>query len=163
MKKLDRLDIAILATLQDEGRLANRALAERINLSPSACLSRVKRLTKDGYIRRFAAVLDVDKICANIRVHAEVTLEGHTQADFERFEKAVAETPEIIACDSVGGGHDYMVRFACADLRAYEALSQRLLDGGLGIKQMFSYIVIRKVKRAAGYPLARLLEPSEDG
>ncbi len=157
MKKLDRLDIAIMAALQEDGRLANRALSERVNLSPSACHARLKRLIESGYIRRFGAEIDLDLVCPNVEVFAEVTLEGHAQEDFERFEKAVRETPEIVECSSVGGGHDYVVKFVCADLRDYDAVSQGLIDGGVGIKQLFSYVTMRKVKRARGYPLHRLV------
>lgn len=157
MKTLDRLDIAILAALQADGRMANRTLAARVNLSPSACHARLKRLIGAGYIRRFGADVDIDRVCPNVEVFVEVTLKGHGQEDIKRFEAAVRATPEILDCTSVGGGHDYVLRVVCADLRAYEALSQGLIDGDLGIKQLFSYISIRRVKRAAGYPLERLI------
>ena len=161
--KLDRLDIAILAALQGDGRISNRALAQRVNLSPSACHARTRRLIEAGYVRRFGAEIDLDRVCANVEVHVEVTLEGHRHDEIAKFEKAVLALPEILECTSVGGGHDYVLKVACADVRAYEALSQGLIDGGLGIKQLFSYITIRKVKRFEGYPLARLTGATAGG
>lgn len=143
--------------------MANRALAERVHLSPSACHARLRRLIDEGYIRRFGAEIDLDLVCPNVEVFVEVTLQGHGHDDFARFEAAVRATPEILDCSSVGGGHDYILRVVCADLRAYEALSQGLIDGDLGIKQLFSYIAIRKVKRADGYPLERLIKAGGEG
>ena len=91
----------------------------------------------------------------------EVTLANHRQADFERFERAVAATPEIVACWSVGGGVDYILKIMAADIDAYQRLVDSLLDRELGIDRYFTYIVTKTVKEETVLPLATLL-PATD-
>ncbi len=158
--RLDRTDIRILAALQAEGRLSNKALAERIALSPSACLERVRRLEATGVVSGYRAILDLTRVGAHLEVFADITLEGLSQSDKEAFEQAVRAAPEVVSADAVGGDRDYVLRFLVRDLAAYEAASQRLLDGSLGIKQLMSSFVIRRIKPETPPALDVLLGPA---
>jgi DNA-binding Lrp family transcriptional regulator len=162
VRKLDRIDVKILATLQTEGRITNLKLAEEVGLSPSPCLERVKRLEAAGYIRRYIAELDLDRLARNVMVFAEVTLKNHKGEDYDRFDRALAEMPEVVEAWSVGGGYDYLLKFVCSDIKDYQALSESLLNADIGIDKFFSYVVIKNAKPFGGFPLAHLLARDEE-
>ena len=157
--KLDRIDLRILSTLQLDGRIPNVKLAEAVGLTPSPCLERLKRLEQAGYIRRYGAEIDLAKLGEHVVVFAQVTLRGHGRDSFARFEKAIRAVSEIVEAHKMGGGFDYLLKFVCADIASYQALSEKLIQDRLPIGQYFSYIVIEPVKPFAGYPLERLVEP----
>jgi Lrp/AsnC family transcriptional regulator of ectoine degradation len=157
LPKLDAIDVRILALLQEDGRTTYAKLAERVGLSASPCLERVKRLVSAGYVRRFAAEIDLERVTETVTVFAQVTLRGHARRNFERFEAALRALPEAVECYKVGGGFDYLVRVVCTDMRAYQDWSERLLRARLGIGQFFSYVVIERVKSFDGFPIERLL------
>jgi Lrp/AsnC family transcriptional regulator of ectoine degradation len=156
--KLDAYDIRILATLQRDGRITKLKLAEEIGLSPSPCWERMKRLQEAGFIRGFHADVDVAKVVRATTVFVEVTLNSHGAEDFERFEAAVHDVPEIVECQAIGGGADYIMKVVTTDIEAYQALIDRLLAAKVGIGRYFTYIVTKPVKRPRGAPLAHLME-----
>src|SRR5882724_9882801 len=149
--RLDRLDIKILATLQHSGRITNLDLAEAIGLSATPCLQRVKRLEAARYIRSYGAALDMDLLCSNVVVFAEMTLRQHRREDFLRFEAAIADVPQILNAYLVTGGYDYLVQVIARDMLDYQAAVEALLDRDLGIEKYSSYVAIRQVKRGVGY------------
>ena len=155
--RLDRIDLKILATLQGAGRISNLELAETVGLSATPCLQRVRRLEAAGYIRGYEAQLDIDRVCSNIVVFTEITLRNHRREDFLRFERAIEEIPHILNCFLVTGGYDYLVQFVARDILDYQTVVEDLLDRDLGIEKYFSYVTIRQVKRARGYPLSDLV------
>ena len=155
MPKLDSFDLAILQTLQENGRMTKVALAEAVHLSPSPCLERLKKLEKAGYISGYRAIVNLRKIAPVTQVHVEVTLTNHQAADFRRFEAAVMDIPEIVECAATGGGVDYMLKLVVRDVDAYQRLMDRLLDAGIGIDRCFGYIVTKPVK--SGSPDLSLL------
>ncbi len=154
--KLDRIDLNILAQLQRHGRMSNVDLAEAVNLTPSPCLQRTKRLEAAGYITGYGAQLDLAKLGDVVCVFTEMTLADHRRADFARFEAAAAATTEIVEVHLVSGGYDYLVKFVARSIAHYQSAVERLLDSGLGIERYFSYIVIKTPVRKPGYPLADL-------
>ena len=158
---LDRLDVKILATLQRSGRITNLDLAGAIGLSATPCLQRVKRLEAAGYIRGYGAALDIDLLCANVVVFAEMTLRQHRREDFLRFEAGILDVPQILNAYLVTGGYDYLVHVIARDMLDYQAVVEALLDRDLGIEKYFSYVAIKQVKRGAGYPLASLVPPED--
>lgn len=160
--KLDRIDVKILATLQGEARITNHDLAERVHLSPSSCLQRVRKLEQAGVLTSYHARIDLQRVCRSVTVIAEVQLNNHEQEDFKRFEAAVREIPEAIECLKVSGTFDYIVRFVCPDMAQYHALTERLLDTGRGVAHLSSHVVLARCKDADGFPLEPLLQP-EDG
>ena len=146
--RLDSYDFAILRTLQQNGRITKVALAEAVNLSPSPCWERLKKLEKAGLITGYHASVDVRKIAPVTEVLVELTLSGHRAEDFRRFEAAVQARPAVQACWAVGGGIDYLLRLVVGDIDAYQRFMDELLDAGAGIERYFGYIVTKTVKQA---------------
>ncbi len=159
--KLDATDVRILATLQRDGRITKLKLAEAVGLSPSPCWERMRRLQEAGYIRGFHADVDVAKVVRTTTVFVEVTLHSHGGDDFQRFERAVQDVPEIVECHAIGGGADYVMKIVTTDIERYQALIDELLAARIGIGRYFTYIVTKPVKRLAGPALHTLLERAE--
>lgn len=155
--KLDAIDLKILSALQRDGRLTKIKLAEEVGLSVSPCLERMRRLEKAGFIRGYNAEIDLSKLLSASRVFVEVTLGGHTAADFERFEKAIEAVPEVVECHAIGGGMDYLMKVVATDIDHYQQVIEELLNANIGIARYFTYIVTKPVKRAHGYPIQHLL------
>lgn len=155
--RLDAIDIRILATLSREGRLTNAALAERVGLSPSPCLTRVRRLEAAGYITGYAAQIDLSLLAGAITVFTEITLSDHRRPDFARFESGIEAVEEVVECHLVSGGYDYLVKFVCASVADYQATIERVLEAGLGVEKYFSYIVIKSPITGRAPALARLV------
>jgi Lrp/AsnC family transcriptional regulator of ectoine degradation len=158
--KLDRYDLNILDALQRDGRMTKVKLAEAVHLTPSPCWERLKRLEKDGVIAGYHARIDPKKLGPATTVIVEVALREHKTGDFERFERAVRDIPEIVECHATGGGIDYVMKVVVPDVDAYQRLIDRMLEGGLRIERYYSYIVTKAVKEAAPLPLDRLTEPA---
>ena len=159
--KLDAIDLRILEAVQENGRITKLALAEKAGLSPTPCWLRLRKLEKAGIITGYHARVAVRRIAPVASVMMEVTLANHRQADFDRFERVIAATPEIVSCWSVGGGVDYILRIMTADIDAYQRLVDSLLDRELGIDRYFTYIVTKTVKEETVLPLAALLPAPE--
>jgi Lrp/AsnC family transcriptional regulator of ectoine degradation len=155
--KLDAIDLKILDAIQRDGRITKLALAEQVGLSPTPCWMRLAKLEKAGIVSGYHARIAMRAIAPIATVLMEVTLGAHRQADFERFERAIRDIPEIVACWSVGGGVDYLLKVMTADIDAYQRLVDALLERELGIDRYFTYIVIKTVKDEAVLPLPELL------
>ena len=151
--RLDAIDLKILATLQKEGRITKLALAERVNLSPTPCWERLKRLEKAGFIEGYRADIALAKLGGATTVLVEITLKQHRFEDFEIFERAVRNVPEIVECLATGGGIDYLLKIVTSDIDAYQRLIDELLTAGIGIDRYFTYVVTRTVKSAAQPPV----------
>jgi DNA-binding Lrp family transcriptional regulator len=156
--RLDRIDIRILAHLQGDGRISNAALAETVGLSASACLMRVRRLEKAGYIARYTTEIALQKLGPTLLVFTEVTLSDHRAADFARFEAAVRKVDEIVECHLVSGGHDYLLKFITQSVQHYQGTIEHLLELGIGIEKYFSYVVIKTVFAKPYYPIEKLFD-----
>ena len=113
--KLDRIDIKILRELQKNGRISNIELAELVNLSPSPCLMRVKKLQAEGFITGYSALINVSKLGQTLTVFTEITLKNHRQIDFARFLTAIEKIDSAVECHLVSGGYDYLVEFVTGD------------------------------------------------
>ena len=144
--KLDDIDLKIVAALQRDGRMTKLSLAEAVNLSPTACWERLRRLETSGVIAGYAAQVDAEKLGHATTVLVEVTLKSHRHNDFQRFEAAIRAEPEIVACDATGGGIDYVLRVVTTDIDAYQRLIDRLLVAEIGIDRYFTYVVTKAVK-----------------
>jgi DNA-binding Lrp family transcriptional regulator len=156
---LDRIDVRILAALQRDGRSTIQKLADTVSLSPRACLERVRRLEAAGVIAGYQAVVELSRLSRPVNIFAEIILEK--LANGRRFEKRLAAIEEVVECWEVSGTIDYLARFVCADLTAYEELTSALIDDpALGVARIVSHVALRPVRRFAGYPeslLARKL------
>lgn len=155
--KLDPIDLKILDAIQRDGRITKLALAEAVGLSPTPCWMRLARLEKAGIVSGYHARIAMRVIAPVATVLMEVTLASHRQADFDRFERAVRDIPEIVACWSVGGGVDYLMKIMARDIDAYQRLVDALLERELGIDRYFTYIVIKTVKEETVLPIGELV------
>jgi DNA-binding Lrp family transcriptional regulator len=143
--KLDRIDVNILAKLQKNSQLTNVELAGAVGLSPSPCLSRVKRLEKSGYIISYNAHLDLSKLVDHITVFTQVTLNDHRREDFIKFEAEIRRHNTLQECHLVSGGFDYMLKFVARSVAHYQQIMERVLDCNIGVDKYFSYIVIKSI------------------
>ncbi|WP_020593058.1 Lrp/AsnC family transcriptional regulator [Kiloniella laminariae] len=151
--RLDDRDLAILNILQTEGRITKAALAERVNLSPTPCWERLKRLEQAGLIESYEARLSLKAFSPVTIVFMEAELDSHKAEDFDRFEAAMADYPEIVECWAVGGGIDYVLRILTRDIDSYQRLVDRLLEAKIGLRRYFSYVVTKPVKHQTALPL----------
>jgi Lrp/AsnC family transcriptional regulator of ectoine degradation len=153
-QRLDAIDLKILAVLQKQGRITKLALAEQVNLSPTPCWERLKRLEKAGIIRGYRAEIDLAKLGATTTVLVEVTLKQHRFEDFQVFERAMQQTEEVTECLATGGGIDYLLKVVTKDIDAYQRLMDDLLTAGIGIDRYFTYVVTRSVKELPQAPVS---------
>ncbi|MDE2418956.1 MAG: Lrp/AsnC ligand binding domain-containing protein [Burkholderiales bacterium] len=144
--ELDRIDLKILTCLQEDGRISNLKLAETVALSPTAVLSRVQRLTKDGYIVGYEARLNPLKLGAGMMVFVEVLLDRTTPNVFEAFKAAVQVRAEIMECHMVAGGFDYLLKTRMADMAAYRDFAGTVLWQLPGVRETRTYPVMEEVK-----------------
>ncbi|MDW6026122.1 Lrp/AsnC family transcriptional regulator [Mesorhizobium sp. BAC0120] len=160
--RLDRIDLRILDAVQRDGRITKLALAEKVGLSPTPCWMRLRKLEKAGLITGYHARLALRAVAPIATVLVEVTLGSHRQADFDRFERAIRDIPEIVSCWSVGGGVDYLLKVVARDIDAYQRLIDALLEREIGIDRYFTYIVTKTVKDETVVPVAELLADREE-
>lgn len=156
--KIDQIDLRILAVLQRDGRITNLKLSEKVGLSPSPCLHRVRRLQNAKLIRQYGAQLDANRFIRHIFAYVEITLERHRKEDFQTFERFVLDTPEIISCALISGDYDYLLQFVAADLAHFHMLMDRILQARLGVARHFTHVVIKKIKDTWELPLQGLRE-----
>ena len=153
LSNLDRIDLKILHCLQEDGRISNLKLAETVTLSPTAVLSRVQRLTKDGYILGYEARLNPLKLGAGMMVFVEVLLDRTTPNVFEAFKAAVQVRSEIMECHMVAGGFDYLLKTRMADMTAYREFAGTVLWQLPGVRETRTYAVMEEVKNTTHLPL----------
>ncbi|CUH13556.1 Leucine-responsive regulatory protein [Jannaschia seosinensis] len=143
---LDDRDIAILSVLSREGRITKTALAERVNLSPTPCWERLRKLERAGLIRGYRADVSLTQLGPHVTVFVTVELESHRAESFQAFERAVAEYEEVVACWAIGGGYDYLMQVVTRDVASYQALVDAMLTARIGLARYFTYIVTKEVK-----------------
>ncbi|TQS70777.1 Lrp/AsnC family transcriptional regulator [Rhodobacteraceae bacterium] len=157
--KLDRIDLKILAELQRNGRITNVELSERVALSPSPCLMRVKKLQQAGYITGYSAQIDVPKLGETLTVFTEFTLKNHRQIDFARFQQALEQIDSCVECHLVSGGYDYLAKFVTSSISDYQNIIEALIDrDDIGVDKYFSFVVIKTPFAKTQIPLSRLFE-----
>ncbi|EGI75987.1 Lrp/AsnC family transcriptional regulator [Hylemonella gracilis] len=150
---LDAIDRAILRELQADGRCSNLELAQRVHLSPSACLRRVKTLEDAGVIARYVALLNPRAIGKSGSSFTIVNLESTAQTRIEAFEQAVQDQPEILDCHYVAGSNDYLIRFSYRDAEDLERVHREVLMRLPGVARVNSMLVLRTVKKTTALPL----------
>lgn len=145
MVTLDRIDRRIIEELQRDGRMTNAQLAERINLSASACHRRVRHLEDSGIISGYAMIVDQEQVGLPGNVFVEISLARQTEEAFDRFEKAVVLCPEILECHLMAGDSDYLLRVACADARSFERIHRSVLSRLPEVARMRSNFTLRTI------------------
>lgn len=153
MKEIDRIDRKILAAMQDDGRLTNLQLAEKVNLSPTATAERLKRLTREGYILGYMAQLSAQKLGRGMLVYVEVKLDRTTPDVFEAFAHAVRRSPDVMECHMVAGGFDYLVKARVKGMENYRAFLSDVILSLPGVRETHTYAVMEEVKNTGKLPV----------
>ena len=144
--KIDKIDMKILQTLQKNGRITNQDLAEKVCLSPSSCLQRVRRLENEQVIQYYHARIDLSRITRHIMCIATVSLKNHTQQEFKAFESLIESIPEIVECYTVSGESDFLIRIICADMNRYMEINDQLVGSSSYQVTINSYVVMKENK-----------------
>ena len=150
---LDRIDRQMLEILQSEGRISNAALAERLHLSPSPCLRRLRALEQDGVIAGYRAVLDRPKLGLGLTVFVELKVDNHSDETAGAIAAALLAAPEVVSAHIVSGPADFRLEVAVADLDDYEKLLFGTLLKLPNVSDVRSDFVLRTVKAPGPLPL----------
>lgn len=158
---LDKTDRKILAILQSDGRLSNQEVAERVNLSPSPCLRRIRNLEESGVIRQYVALLDPDKIGLGLLAYVNVRLEKHSEAGAAGsmrspradFAAAVELWPEVVACYAMTGEMDYLLRVHVEDMAHFSRFMMATLLRHPAVQDVRSSFALQRVKDTTALPL----------
>jgi len=150
---MDRFDRLILETLQRDGRISNKQLAQQVHLSESACLRRVRALEEDGMIERYVAMVSQSKagIPGDVLVH--IGLHREEQSELAAFEEAVRNIPEVMECYLMTGEFDYLLRVVVADMADFERIHKDELTRLPGVARVNSSVAIRTVLKRTALPL----------
>jgi Lrp/AsnC family leucine-responsive transcriptional regulator len=151
--KLDRIDRRILAALQADGRLTNQALSERVALSPSACLARVRHLEKVGVIRGYHARLDPFALDVGLVLYAEVTLKGHRPDELALFERTIDSIAAVVEASHVTGAYDYLLKAVTSDMAEWTRIAEDLTSSDIGVDRINTHVMMNKPKFFVGYPI----------
>ena len=152
-KTLDRTDRRILQCLQADGRISNVNLARKVNLTPTPCIERVKRLEKHGYILGYTALLDPQKVGYSLLVFIEIDLSHNSPDGFKQFRKEAQALPEVMECHLVSGNFDYLIKARVSDMKAYrELLGEKILSLP-SVKASRSYVVMEEIKETLNLQL----------
>jgi len=153
--KIDDIDLRILAELQENARLSNLDLADRVGLSPSPCLRRVRRLEKAGVIRKYVTLIDPKAVSLGTTVFIQITLDLQVEARLELFEKAIVQRPEVVDCFLMTGDADYLLRVVVPDVDAYQVFLKESLTRIESIAGIKSSFALKQVKNVTTLPLAQ--------
>ena len=152
---LDRVDLKILDILQEDGKISNTKLAEEVNLSATAVMARVQKLTKEQFIIGYEAKLNAEKLHASFLVFVEVLLDKTTANGLNEFIEAVAEYPEIVECHITSGGFDFLMKVRSANMEEYRKFAGEILWQLPGVKETLSYPVMQVVKETSKIKLPK--------
>jgi Lrp/AsnC family leucine-responsive transcriptional regulator len=151
--ELDRTDLRILDILQEQGRLSNQEIAERVSLSPSPCLRRIKRLEEAGVIRQYVALLDPGKLGLGLLAYVSVKLEKRGKMPIEDFGARVQGWPEVAACYAMTGEMDYLLRVHVEDLQHFSRFVMDQLLRQPGVVDVKSSFALERIKETTALPL----------
>lgn len=150
---IDKYDKLILAALQEDGRISNVQLANRVSLSESACLRRVRALEESGMISRYAALLSQNEAGLPGNVFVQIGLHREVESELSAFEDAVRGIPEVMECYLMSGEFDYLLRIVVADMADFERIHKTELTRLPGVARVNSSFAIRTVQRKTQLPL----------
>jgi len=150
MINLDRYNDHILRVLQTDGRISNIELADRVGLSPSACLRRVQELEKSGVIKGYRAVIDHEILGLGFTAYLAVGLGDHTMPSQVAFEKAMQDSDAVRECHNITGTIEYLLRVEVVDIAAYKAFHAEVLGALPQVNSITTYVVMDSPKNARG-------------
>lgn len=150
---LDRADKALLRALQTDGRLSNVQLARKINLSPPATHSRLKRIEKDGYIRQYTAVVDREKAGYDLLCFIHIAMQMHQYEQVDKFRKLMQKMPEVLECHHITGEYDYLLKVVLRNRKDLERFVVDRLTPIPGVSRIHTSLVFTEVKSTTSLPL----------
>lgn len=153
-KQLDPTDTGILRLLQNDARLTHKELGQRLHKSVTPIHARVRRLQEEGYIKRYAAILDPKKIGRGLIVYTQVQLKQHAQESLLAFQAEVIKLPEVMECYHMTGAFDFLLRIAISDMDEYNHLVMDKLSILPDVGMMQSFFVMSEAKNESAYELA---------
>ena len=151
--RLTEIDRKILRALQEDGRMTVQAIAERVGLSASPCLRRIRQMEESGIISAYSAVVDQKRAGLPVSVFISIKLERQRGKELDRFAEAISAWPEVMECYLMTGQHDFLVRVVCADLSTYEAFLRERLTQVEGVSSIESSFALGQVKYSRVLPL----------
>lgn len=150
---IDETDLRILSCLQENSRLTTKELASKIHLSTTPTFERMKRLERDGYIKRYMAVLDAEKLRCGFVVFCYIKMKQHTYENGTRIMEAVKDIPEIAECYNISGEYDFLMKIYVEDMKSYQDFILRILGDLDCIGSLNSSFVLGEVKNSHTIPL----------
>ncbi|MTI13571.1 leucine-responsive transcriptional regulator Lrp [Sansalvadorimonas verongulae] len=153
-RQLDRIDRNILRILQEQGRISYVDLADKVGLSTTPCMERVKRLEREGVIQGYSARLNPEFLEAGLLVFVEISLETKSPGIFDEFRQAVISLPNVQECHLVSGNFDYLIKARISEMASYRKLLGDILLRMPGVRESKSYIVMEEVKETMNLPIA---------
>lgn len=152
-RELDRIDRHILQLLQEEGRMSYVELGERVGLSTTPCMERVKRLEREKFILDYGARLNPQKLQANLLVFVEISLYSKSADIFDDFRRAATKLPHVLECHLVSGDFDYLIKARISEMASYRKLLGDILLRLPGVRESKSYIVMEELKETLALPI----------
>lgn len=151
---IDKTEIKILKLLQDDARITNQVLAEKVGMSASPCWRRVKKLEEEHVIEGYRAILNRKKIGLGVMVFVRVIIDSDSEAEAQKFEQEVTELENVVACYSIGGDTDFLLQVVSHDLDSYADFAMTVIRRLPGIKEMQSMFVLKEIKPLYAYPIS---------
>ena len=156
MDRLDKTDLQILRILQENARLTTKELAARVHLSPTPVFERLKRLDNEGYIRKYVAVLDAEKLHCCFVVFCSVKLRRLNRDIAAEFTRIVRGIPEVTECYNISGDYDYLLKIHAPDMKYYQEFTLNVLGTIDSLGSLMSTFVMDEVKHDYGIPIGNL-------
>ena len=151
---LDKFDRDILYKLQRNGRMSNQELAEAVNLSPSPCLRRIRRLEEEGYIEGYVALLNARKLGLSLMAFIQISMDKHTPERFTDFDKIITTLPEVLECHLITGqSADYLLKVIVEDMDAYQQFLLNKITRIEGVSGVHSSFVLRSPVKSTALPI----------
>jgi Lrp/AsnC family transcriptional regulator of ectoine degradation len=157
METLDKTDLRILKVLQNQARITNQDLADKIHLSPSSCLMRVRKLEQAGILESYHASVNLKKICRIVKCLVTISMKNQTKKDFLQFQQYVENVPEVLECYTVSGAFDFFLKVAAPNMERYLELTDQLIECTEAEIHLSTHVVMDENKVSKGYPLDQLL------
>lgn len=156
MNRLDKTDLQILRILQENARLTTKELAARVHLSPTPVFERLKRLDNEGYIRKYVAVLDAEKLHCGFVVFCSVKLRRLNRDIAAEFTRIVRGIPEVTECYNISGDYDYLLKIHAPNMKYYQEFTLNVLGTIDSLRSLMSTFVMDEVKHDYGIPIGNL-------
>lgn len=153
---MDKFDIEILQKLQQNGRISNKELAKKVNLSPAPCWRRMSALEDKGYINGYVALLSRDKIGLSITAFAHVSLDNHHTETVTAFDRAIQNWPEVLECHATSGDYDYLLKIITSDMKSYNHFLYEKLLKLAAIRSVNTSFSMMQKKMSTKLPLDHL-------